>query len=48
MASETWADDRVHLERDPAAHVARITLDNPERRNAYDPPMRRQMRVFLE
>jgi enoyl-CoA hydratase/carnithine racemase len=45
---DTETDDRVHLERDPAAHVARITLDNPERRNAYDPPMRRQIRAFLE
>jgi len=46
--SETESDERVHLERDPAAHIARITLDNPERRNAYDPPMRRQLRAFLE
>ena len=46
--SGTETDDRVHLERDPAAHIARITLDNPERRNAYDPPMRRLMRGFLE
>src|SRR5262249_41128770 len=48
MASETESDERVHLERDAAAHIARITLDNPERRNAYDPPMRRQVRAFLE
>jgi enoyl-CoA hydratase/carnithine racemase len=41
-------DHRVRLERDPVAHVARITIDNPERKNAYDPPMRRQMRAFLE
>ena len=37
--SET--DPRVHLERDPHAHIARVTIDNPERRNAYDPAMRR-------
>jgi enoyl-CoA hydratase len=46
--SDTETDERVHLERDPATHTARITLENPERRNAYDPPMRRQMRAFLE
>jgi enoyl-CoA hydratase/carnithine racemase len=39
---------RVSLETDPAAHVARITIDNPERRNAYDPAMRRQMGGFLD
>jgi enoyl-CoA hydratase/carnithine racemase len=39
---------RVSLDRDPAAHVARITIDNPERRNAYDPAMRRQMAAFLD
>ena len=41
-------ETRVHLDRDPAAHVARITIDNPERRNAYDPPMRRAMAGHLE
>jgi len=41
------SDPRVGLECDRAAHVARITIDNPERRNAYDPEMRRQMRDFL-
>jgi enoyl-CoA hydratase/carnithine racemase len=46
--SDTDTDRRVHLERDQARHVARITIDNPERRNAYDPPMRRQMRGFLD
>jgi enoyl-CoA hydratase/carnithine racemase len=39
---------RVSLDTDPAAHVARITIDNPERRNAYDPAMRRQMGGFLD
>jgi enoyl-CoA hydratase/carnithine racemase len=46
--TDTSIDPRVHLERDPATHIARITLDNPERRNAYDPPMRRQIRAYLE
>ncbi len=44
----TGSDPRVSLDCDRAAHVARITIDNPERRNAYDPPMRRQMHAFLE
>ncbi len=39
---------KVSLEKDTGAHVARITIDNPERRNAYDPPMRRQMAAYLE
>lgn len=42
------SDPRVRLERDDGSHIARITLDNPERRNAYDPPMRRQVRSYLE
>ncbi len=41
-------DPRVHCERDPETHIARITIDNPERRNAYDPPMRRAMRAHLD
>ena len=41
-------DTRVHLERDPAAHVARVTIDNPDRRNAYDPAMRRTMACYLD
>ena len=39
---------KVLLEKDPERHVARITIDNPDRRNAYDPPMRRQMAAFLD
>ena len=39
---------KVSLEKDTGTHVARITIDNPERRNAYDPPMRRQMAAYLE
>ena len=35
------ADPRVLLEKDPATHIARITLNQPERKNCYDPPMRR-------
>src|SRR5436305_1843768 len=47
MAS-TEPDERVVLEKDAKSHVARITLDNPKRRNAYDPPMRRQLGALLE
>ena len=39
---------RVELEKNAATHVARITIDNPARRNSYDPEMRQQMAAFLE
>ncbi len=39
---------RVGLEKDAATHVARITIDNPARRNSYDPEMRREMAAYLE
>jgi enoyl-CoA hydratase len=39
---------RVSLEKDAEAHVARITIDNPPRKNAWDPDMRRQMGAFLD
>jgi enoyl-CoA hydratase/carnithine racemase len=41
-------DQRVFLEKDHDAHIARITIDNPERRNAYDPQMRRQIAESLD
>ena len=41
-------DPRVLLERDGDAHIARLTIDNPERRNAYDPDMRRAMATHLD
>ena len=46
----TTEDERVKvsLEKDADAHVARITIDNPERKNAWDPEMRRQMGTFLD
>jgi len=44
----TERDPRVHLDRDPAEHIAWLTIDNPERRNAYDPPMRRAMAAYLD
>ena len=41
------APGRVHLEVDVERHVARLTIDRPDRRNAYDPPMREEMRRLL-
>jgi enoyl-CoA hydratase len=41
-------DGRVLMERDDQRGIARITLDNPTRKNAWDPPMRRQLGDFLE
>ena len=42
------SDGRVRMERDDASGIARLTLDNPERRNAYDPAMREQLGVYLD
>lgn len=36
------------MERDDESGIARITLDNPARKNAYDPEMRRQLQAHLE
>jgi enoyl-CoA hydratase len=36
------------MERDDGTGIARVTLDNPERRNAYDPAMREQLGAYLE
>jgi enoyl-CoA hydratase len=44
----TVNDDRVLLERDRDAGIATVTLNNPERRNSYDPPMREQLGRYLE
>jgi enoyl-CoA hydratase/carnithine racemase len=41
-------DGRVAMERDDESGIARITLDNPERKNAYDPEMRRQLGAYLD
>jgi enoyl-CoA hydratase len=48
MTDTSELDPRVRCERDPDTHVARLTIDNPDRRNAYDPPMRRAMRTYLD
>jgi enoyl-CoA hydratase/carnithine racemase len=42
------SDGRVRRDRDDASGIARLTLDNPERRNAYDPDMRRELGAHLE
>jgi len=42
------SDERVLIERDLDAGIARISLNNPERRNAYDPEMREQLGRYLD
>jgi enoyl-CoA hydratase len=36
------------MARDEATGIARISLNNPERRNCYDPAMREQLGVYLD
>ncbi len=38
----------VRLERDEGSGIARLTIDNPDRKNSYDPPMRRAFEEYLE
>lgn len=40
-------DARVLLEKNAETHVARLTLNDPERKNCYDPPMRRAIGAAL-
>lgn len=42
------SDDRVRMERDERTGIARLTLNNPERRNAYDFRMREQLGAYLD
>lgn len=42
------SDDRVRMDRDDETGIARITIDNPDRKNAYDPPMRLAMKAYLD
>jgi len=42
------ADPRVEFDVDREAGIARITLNHPERRNAYDPAMRDEMARHLD
>lgn len=41
------SDGRVRMERDDEQGIARITLCNPERKNAYDPAMRGALEELL-
>jgi enoyl-CoA hydratase/carnithine racemase len=41
------SDPRIVLARDDGP-IARITINNPDRRNCYDPPMREQLAVYLD
>jgi enoyl-CoA hydratase len=41
-------DPRVLMERDHSTGIARITINNPDRRNCYDPAMRAQFGEFLD
>jgi enoyl-CoA hydratase len=42
------SDPRVLLEKDHETHIARLTLNNPERKNCYDPEMRRAMGAAMQ
>ncbi|MEX5708614.1 enoyl-CoA hydratase/isomerase family protein [Parafrankia sp. FMc6] len=42
------SEGRVLLERDEGTGIARLTLDSPSRRNAYDPAMREQLGTYLD
>jgi enoyl-CoA hydratase len=42
------SDDRVLVERDLGTGIATISLNNPERRNSYDPEMREQLSRYLD
>jgi enoyl-CoA hydratase len=41
-------DARVLMERDEENGIGRIILNNPDRRNCYDPAMREQMAEYLD
>ena len=38
---------RVLLDKDRTSHIARLTLNAPERKNSYDPEMRHEMRAAM-
>jgi enoyl-CoA hydratase len=42
------SDDRVLMELDRTVGIARISLNNPERRNSYDAAMREQLGAHLD
>ena len=41
-------DGRVLMERDASTGIARLTINNPQRRNCYDAAMRGQLAAFLD
>jgi enoyl-CoA hydratase len=41
-------DDRVLLDRDETTGIARVSFNNPSRRNSYDSDMRRQLGTHLD
>ncbi len=41
-------DERVVMDFDHATGIARVTLNNPGRRNCYDPAMRAQLATYLD
>jgi enoyl-CoA hydratase len=42
------SDPRVLLDKDHATHIARLTLNHPERKNCYDPEMRRAIGAAMD
>jgi enoyl-CoA hydratase len=42
------SDPRVLLAKDHATHIARLTLNQPERKNCYDPEMRRAIGAAMD
>ncbi len=48
MRRRLVTDPRVLMERDDATGIARITFNDPERKNCYDPPMRAQLGEYLD
>jgi enoyl-CoA hydratase len=42
------SDERVLMERDAGTGIARVTLNNPARRNSYDARMREQLGAYLD
>ena len=46
--SDADVEARVVLDKEPGTHIAYLTINNPERRNTYDPPMRRRMSELLD
>jgi enoyl-CoA hydratase/carnithine racemase len=42
------SDPRIVLAREDATGIARLTINNPDRRNSYDPAMREQLGAYLD